>query len=168
MRRIESIDAKSEPQKGAETYNAVDVTKEQITEVLQRLRSFGYWTFTSKYSCDRLDKVGVKWQDRSIKISISDNGLYQLSLDNGQICYYDAQAALSPAPKGSLHNTKFMVRITNSEDLLPDDLEFCKSYIPNIMWLFRQVLIFGTFDAFDQTILNSYVRNLESMVAYQK
>lgn len=169
MRRIESIDAKSEPQKSAETYKPVDVTKEQIAEVLARLRSFAYWNFHSKYATSRLDTTVIKWRDREIKFSIAEDGLYKIVLDNGQICYFDVRTVCKPvAEKGSLDNIQTMAKITNSEDLLPDDLEFCKSYIPNVIWFFMQATSAKMFMSFDQSIMGHYVKNLDQMISYSK
>ena len=169
MRRIESIDAQSGPDKSAESYKPVDVTKEQITEVLERLRSFAYWNFHSKYATDRLDKVSINWRGREVKFSVAEDGLYKLVLDNGQICFFDTKTICKPVvTKGSLDNTQTMAKITNSEDLLPDDLEFCQSYIPNIIWFFMQATFAKMFMSLDKSIMGHYVKNLDQMISYSK
>lgn len=143
----------------------VEVTKEQIEEVLERLRSYGHWAFLSPQSGEKLANSGVKWNGRTTKISISSDNLYKLELDNGQVCYYDAKISLvAPHTKGSLNNTEIFVRITNSQDLFPDDLEFCKSYIPCIFGLFRQTIMFDYLACADQSIINGYVDQLSKLV----
>lgn len=143
----------------------VEVTKEQIEEVLERLRSYGHWAFLSPGSAEKLANSEGKWNGRKTKISISSDNLYKLELDNGQVCYYDAKVSLvAPHTKGSLNNTEIFVRITNSQDLLPDDLEFCKSYISCIFVLFRQAIMFDYLACIDKYIMGEYVNQLSKLV----
>lgn len=143
----------------------VEVTKEQIEEVLERLRSYGHWAFLSPGSAEKLANSEGKWNGRKTKISISSDNLYKLELDNGQVCYYDAKISLvAPHTKGSLNNTEVFVRIADSQDLLPDDLQFCKSYIPCIFDLFRQTIMFDYLVYMDKFVENGIVDQLSKLV----
>jgi hypothetical protein len=162
MNRIQDVDA--QPVQKEPSYKPVDVNKDQIREVIERLKSLGYFNAFDPTAISRLNSCYPKFLGREIKFSINEEGFYQVGLDNGQICIYEARVILVPVKiKGSMYNVSPRVRIANSQDLLPDDLEFCTSFVSNVVNVFRQTLMFEFICSLDEEATQFYVKNLDSL-----
>lgn len=140
----------------------IEVSKDQIAEVIKRLQSLDYYFHRSVDARENFQKNNSTFNGRTVKLSIADSGLYQLELDNGSICLYDAKAILEPIKQiGSIDNIVSMARIINPDTLQPQDLLFCKEYGKFIVFLFKQTIALNFFGAL-------FPRERDNLVEYLK
>jgi hypothetical protein len=145
----------------------IEVNKEQIEEVIKRFQSLAYWYYMSSSAEEYIQKEVARIGGRVTKLFVTKEGFYRIDLDNGQFCLYDIKILLAPVKiEGSLDNFNLMIKLANENDLLPDDLVFCKEYANIILFLFRQSVTAKFIGVLSENERNSLVQVLSDLVPY--
>jgi hypothetical protein len=145
----------------------IDINKEQLKEAIERIRSYAYWAFVGPSAQDAVKNDVLKFNNRTLKVSITENGLYQVELDNGRICIFDAKIVLGPSdPIGSFNNVVCMIKLTNPEGLTKEDAEFCVAIQSKLSAFFYQTIAMKYFYSFSEDQRSNFCGYLEKLIPY--
>lgn len=145
----------------------VEVTKEQIEEVIKRFQSYSYWFYFSSEAEETFRKQCLIPGSKIAKFSISEEGFYRIDLNNGHFCLYRVMMVLRPVKeKGSLDNFVSMTNITTSPDISEEDLKFCKSLEDSFASIFLQSIAMKFFRYLADNQRTRLVQVLSDLVPY--
>lgn len=145
----------------------VEVTKEQIEEVIKRFQSYAYWFYLSDKAEESFKKECLASGSKVASVSITEEGLYRIELHNGQFCLYEAKIVMGPAKeKGSLDNIVCMTNMTTPSDMSPENLKLCEGFKNSIAQVFSQAIAMKFFGYLGSDRRSRITQILSNLIPY--
>lgn len=147
----------------------INLTKEQITEALQRFRYFGYSLYFTKEGGDMFRRENrnppLIHKDRTFFISAEENGLFRLQYTDSDI-HALVRVANFTAPPNSpslIDNIGYGAEIMNKGDLSKEDYEFFGEVSIFCGSFFQRLQFFTFLSRMADITLDRYVDSLFNM-----
>lgn len=107
----------------------IKVTKEQITEVLKRLKDYSYWMYYGQKVSEMMRNAKMKHKDHEFYLQVRQDGLIEMTLENGVICVYDTMITTCPLEQNrGIENLDIKFRIVN----ISEETEAYRNYFNEV------------------------------------
>ena len=139
----------------------IEVTKEQIIEVLERFRDMAHWMMNDPRARQSLEDQKIEVDGVSYKVSMMDDGKYSVSDDLGisvvvaTFCYQDS-------PGAGMDNVRFTAKILESEKLDKGVLERFEKVMISVCSAFQRSVAFSFFSRMQDVSIEMFANTLMS------
>lgn len=132
----------------------MNLTKEQIKEVLERLRYYCWWMYFHKEANKVLKAVKRKYRDKEFTLNVLDNGFLEVKILNTDLVGVYNVFSKTISPKYGILNIDYDYKLVNEEEIKLEDREMFYNIGKSFVLSFVQRIHCFTFYArmHDETI----------------
>lgn len=145
------------------------VTLEQVTETLERFRSYAISCYFTPESHDRLKAYLVTHEGRTFSLSVRDDGKIVITTTDGMVAVYDVLTVLE-TPRETMRLDHFGYRFTilNQSELSAADVAYAKEVGWFVLSYAQRNLAFQFLARMTDDTLGLFAKQLAEMVPVVK